>query len=220
MKTQCWPDNFDFQTDEKCQSVFKPFIERHMIALQEYDARRHPERTYIFPDHCARVEKDVHAFCLHLGLGERIATNMAWAVRPHDIGKARLPLHIWDQDDKPGPEIKAMTRTHIDEGAKIVDEELSHIEHPFKDLMLDIMLNHHEMMDGTGPRSLKADQISMPVRLCAIVEAFDGWSIPRPHFGNRDISPAAVITKMREEKGPDFFDMGLLNAFKEMKIQL
>ncbi len=90
-------------------------------------------------------------------------------------------------------------------------------DHPFKDLMLDIMKNHHEQMDGQGYHHIPGDQLSLPVRLAAIVEAFDGWSIPRPHFGDRDISIPAVLKRMETEKA-GMFDPALFKAFAEMKL--
>ena len=84
--------------------------------------------------------------------------------------------------------------------------------------MIDIMVHHHENMDGSGTHGITADQISQPVRLTAIVEAYDGYRIWRPHFGDRDISPAGVLKRMRKEKGADIYDMDLLAAFTEMKM--
>lgn len=212
-----WPRTFDFKTDKTCQRVFKPFIERGLNALADLDAQRPAGTAYIFHEHAQRVAGDVKSLCLHLGLGEFVAGNMYWAALPHDIGKTSLPAEIWDVEDKPDETLKNLRRTHTDLGLEIVAEELSDIDHPFKDLMCDIMAYHHEQLDDGGYRGLTADQISKPVRLVAIVEAFDGWSIPRPHFGDRDISPAGVIKRMREEK-MHMFDADLFEAFAEMKL--
>jgi HD-GYP domain-containing protein (c-di-GMP phosphodiesterase class II) len=84
--------------------------------------------------------------------------------------------------------------------------------------MRDIMLNHHEQMDGKGYRGLSADALSLPVRLACIVESYDGYAIPRPHFGDRDISPEGVLARMRDEKGRALYDMELFEAFAEMKL--
>jgi HD-GYP domain-containing protein (c-di-GMP phosphodiesterase class II) len=216
---QHWPINFDFETDATCQSIFKPFIERQMKNLEKFHALRDKNATYIFHEHAARVAGDVYKTCLHLNLGETVANNMRWAVLPHDIGKILLPPDIWDVGDKPDERLKKLRRTHTILGAQIVNEELAGANHPFKDLMLDIMVNHHEQMDGGGYLGLKSDQLSMPVRLAAIVEAFDGWSIPRPHFGERDVSPDAVLNRMRTEKA-GMFDRELFEKFAEFKLSL
>jgi HD-GYP domain-containing protein (c-di-GMP phosphodiesterase class II) len=91
--------------------------------------------------------------------------------------------------------------------------------HPFLTLMLDIMLNHHEQMDGKGHRGVKGADLSPPVRLACIVESFDGYATARPHFGDRDISIEGVLNRMRTEKGADVFDMELFEAFAEVKTK-
>jgi HD-GYP domain-containing protein (c-di-GMP phosphodiesterase class II) len=212
-----WPDNFDFETDGVCQSVIKPFIIDELEKLEAYDAQRPPDIVYIFHEHAERVARNVEKTCIHMGLGKTVARNMYWALLPHDIGKRLLPTQIWDQEEKPNETMKKLRRTHTELGEKIVNDALDDITHPFKTLMIDIMLNHHEQMDGKGYRGLPAGQISKPVRLAAIVESFDGWSIHRPHFNKRDISVPGVLARIRNEKS-GFFDPELFEAFEGMKL--
>jgi HD-GYP domain-containing protein (c-di-GMP phosphodiesterase class II) len=217
MPLQNWPDSFDFETDEICQSLFRPFILEQLEKLKTYDAARPKDITYIFYEHAERVAQEIRKTCVYLGLGDVVAENMYWAVLPHDIGKIKLPAFVWDTPDKPGEDLKKLRRSHTELGVMTVQDALK-VAHPFKDLMTDIMLNHHEQLDGMGYRGLKANQLSMPVRLAAIVEAFDGWSIRRPHFGERDISIPAVLDRMRSEKA-SMFDQALFEAFEEMKLK-
>lgn len=218
---QIWPDDFDFERDDICQKIIKPFITSQMETLKAYDENRSeqtPDITYIFHEHAERVAINVKRTCLHLGLGEVISNNMYWAVLPHDIGKKNLPLDVWDTEEKPDDTLKTFRRTHTLLGAQIAQEHLHDTHHPFKDLMIDIMANHHEHMDGSGTHHISGDKLSLPVRLAAIVEAYDGYRIWRPHFGDRDISPEGVLNRMHNEKGAQIYDMGLLNAFTEMKM--
>jgi len=213
-----WPDNFDFETDENCQNLFKPFIEDGLERLALYDEKRPDGVTYVFHEHAQRVAGNVKKTCLYMGLGEIVANNMYWAILPHDIGKSRLPVDIWDREEKPDANLKKFRRTHTLLGAQMVDEYFPQIRHPFKDLMRDIMLYHHEQMDGNGTQGIAAAKLSAPVRLAAIVEAYDGWRIWRPHYGERDISIPGVLKRMREEKGAEIFDMALFESFAEMKM--
>lgn len=213
-----WPDDYSFKTDKTCQTVFKPFILAQMNKLKELDAQRPADATYIFHEHALRVAKDVQKTCRHMRLSRRIVDNMYWLVLPHDIGKTKLPVAVWHQSEKPDEDLKNLRRSHTDLGAEIVNAELATADHPFKAAMIDIMRNHHEQIDGNGYHGLKGDQISIPVRLAAIVEAFDGWSIPRPHFGERDISPPAVLRRMRTEKA-GMFDPQFFDAFADMKLK-
>lgn len=215
-----WPDSFDFETDDICQTRFKPFIAREMEELKAYDERRPENITYVFHEHAVRVAHDMKATCLHLGLGHIVAANMYWAILPHDIGKSRLPLSVWDSEEKPTAKVKLYRRTHTLIGAQIVQEIFHDIDHPFKQLMIDIMAYHHEQIDGNGTHGRTGEKLSEPVKLAAIVEAFDGWRIWRPHYKNdrRDTSVPGVLRRMRYDKGPRIFDMELFEAFAEMKM--
>ena len=81
-KVAAWPDDFDFETDEMCQSIFKPFIKEEMRKLEAYDDQRPDDITYIFHEHTDRVAENIYRCCMALGLGERVANNMRWAVMP------------------------------------------------------------------------------------------------------------------------------------------
>lgn len=213
-----WPDNFDLRETPELGERFQSFIHEQLKELEQYDQQRPDDITYIFHEHAERVAGNVKKTCLHMGLGELVAENMYWAILPHDIGKKLLPVDIWDQEEKPDADLKKFRRTHTLLGAQIVEELFHDIDHPFKDLMIDIMRYHHEQMDGNGTHGILGEELSAPVRLAAIVEAYDGWRIWRPHYGDRDISPPGVITRMREEKGAEIFDMTLFEAFAEMKM--
>ncbi|MCB1592743.1 MAG: HD domain-containing protein [Alphaproteobacteria bacterium] len=212
-----WPDAFDFRTDEICQTLFKPYILDQLKKLAEYDAQRPPGTVYIFHEHARRVAQDVRDTCRSMGLSEQIAENMYWAVLIHDIGKMHFPPHIWDTEEKPDEDTKAHRRTHTEKGGEEFEAAFAEVNHPFKDLALEIMHLHHEQVDGQGPMKMPGEKLSPPVRLTSIVEAFDGWSIPRPHFGDRDTSPPAVIERMRGEKS-HMFDPELLESFAKMKL--
>ena len=213
-----WPDDFDFTHDDTCQTHIKPFIETQMAELAAYDALRPTDTLYIFHEHARRVAENVKRTCLHMGLGDKVAQNMYWAVLPHDIGKKNLPVEMWDTEEKPDAKLKHIRRSHTLLGAQIVEEMLPEILHPFKSLMVEIMKHHHEQMDGNGTHGIDAATLPACVRLCAIVEAYDGWRIWRPHYGDRDISPPGVLKRMRDEKGAEIFDMALFEAFAEMKM--
>lgn len=214
-----WPDSFDFETYETCQKLFKPFIEEQLKELKEFDEGRPDDITYIFHQHAKRVATDVKNTCLHMGLGDNVANNMYWALLAHDIGKKELPVRIWDTEGKPDKDLKELRRTHTTIGAALVEEHFEDSDHPFKSLMIDIILHHHEQMDGFGTLGISARDISKPAQLAAIVEAFDGWRIWRPHYGDRDITISGVLTKMREEKGAAMFNMELFEAFADMKME-
>lgn len=213
-----WPSTFDFNADEICQAVFSPFIEGELAQLKAYDALRPADITYIFYEHALRVAEDVRQTCLFMKLPESVANNMFWAALPHDIGKRFLPPALWDSPEKPDGDLKALRRSHTHLGADMAAQRFAGTDHPFKTLMIDIMRHHHEHMDGTGTHGLTGYALCAPVRLVSIVEAYDGYTIPRPHFGDRDTRPPAVLEKMRD-KGAALYDMDFFEAFAKMKME-
>lgn len=228
MSVNEWPDSFALDDAPESAVKIRAFIDEQMAALKAFDLRREAwvrdnlpssyRMTYYFHDHAHRVAEDIRRTALHMGLGERVAENLFWAMLPHDIGKKLLPVHIWDTIEKPENDLKTLRRSHTELGITIVDKGLAGIGHPFIGLMKDIMLNHHEQMDGGGFLGKKGDELSAPVRLACIIESFDGYSITRPHFGKRDISVAGVLNRMREAKGDAIYDMELFEAFAAAKL--
>lgn len=223
-----WPDRFDIRSDPVFQDRIEPFIEQQMDELRKFDEERvlwaeknlpaGYEVTYLFHEHAYRVAGDMYKTAQHMGLDKHVCENMKWAMLPHDIGKRLLPVELWDLMRKPEDDTKRVRRSHTKRGAELVKKKLD-IKHPFIDLMLDIMLNHHEQMDGQGYLQKTADKLSKPVRLACIIESFDGYSIHRPHFRDRDISIEGVLKRMRDEKGEALYDMELFEAFAEMKLR-
>lgn len=230
MNRHDWPTDFDVRTDAIFQTRIHGFIEQQMERLTALDRQRAQwvkenlppdyRLTYIFSDHAKRVADDMRRTAACMGMGEAVCENLYWAMLPHDIGKAALPVDIWDMVDKPEDDIKALRRSHTERGVEILDATLGDVlDHPFVVLMRDIMLNHHEQMDGNGFRRVPGEQLSLPVRLACIIESFDGYTIPRPHFGDRDTSTDGVLARMRDEKGAALYDMGLFEYFAKSKTR-
>ncbi len=229
---KAWPTKFVFETDPICQTYVKPFIDFTISQLKTLDNQRLAlaPTQYIFHEHAPRVARLVQKFCLHLGLSEDIARNMYWATLPHDAGKAHVTdsrykntAHIWKEFlDKPTPDIFDLRRTHGKLGAEYIANHFANINetnsHPILSLMTDLAENHHECMDGSGPLKKEAYTLTPPVRLVAIIEAFDGYCIKRAHFpANRDTSPTGAIAHMTAKTGQ--FDQDLLKQFKEFITQ-
>ena len=214
-----WFD-FDINGDPVFETAIRPFIEAQMAEMAAYDWRRqalNPDIEYIFHEHAKRAADNVRALSARLGQPKHVQDAMWWAMLPHDIFKKEMPIELWDLPGKPTKEQKEITRTHAPRGVEIVRAKLAGIDHPFIGLMTDIMAHHHETMTGTGPCGLSADKISDPVRVCAIVEAYDGHMTFRPGQEKRR-TPAEALEKMRSDpdKGAALYDMDFFEAFAAM----
>src|SRR5438105_8748775 len=114
---------------------------------------RHHSETY---RHCLFVTGFAVAFAQQLGMREDDQRRLVRAALLHDVGKAFVPLAILN---KPG---------------KLTDQEMEEVrKHPrlgydalaaqdgFPPEVLDVVLHHHELLDGSGyPHNLSDNQIS------------------------------------------------------------
>jgi putative nucleotidyltransferase with HDIG domain len=124
---------------------------------------RHHAHSY---RHCLFVTGFAVAFAQHLGMREDDQRRLTRAALLHDVGKAFIPVAILD---KPGtltePEMQTI-RQHPRLGYDALVKQGG-----FPPEMLDVVLHHHELLDGTGyPDGLRGDEISDIVRLTTIVD--------------------------------------------------
>jgi putative nucleotidyltransferase with HDIG domain len=128
--------------------------------------RKHHSQTY---QHCLLVTGVATAFGQHLGLSQADRSRLSFAGMLHDIGKARIPVAILE---KPGPlngdEIDIM-RKHPEYGL----EALSKSADELGPEMRDIVIHHHEYLDGSGyPHGLQGNEIADLVRIMTIADVY------------------------------------------------
>lgn len=164
---------------------------------------RHHNHSY---RHCLFVTGFAVALAQHLGMREDDQRRLARAALLHDVGKAFIPVSILD---KPG---------------KLTDAEMDHIrQHPrlgyealaeegnFPPEMLDVVLHHHEFLDGSGyPHGLTADRISDIVRLTTIVDIYAALMENRSY--RAALGPTEAFAMMERMGGK--LDQPLLQAFR------
>jgi len=118
--------------------------------------------------HCLFVTGFAVAFAQHLGMREADQRRLTRAALLHDVGKAFIPLAILDKPGQLSDEEKAIIRQHPQLGYDALTQQGG-----FPPEMLDVILHHHELLDGTGyPNRLEASQISDIVRLTTIVDIY------------------------------------------------
>ena len=75
----------------------------------------------------------------------------------------------------------------------------------------EIVLNHHESLDGSGyPRGLKADQISPPCRLARLVDVYE--SSTSGCGGAEVLTPFSALRHMRFDMTAQL-DQSMLESF-------
>src|SRR3984885_14389292 len=118
--------------------------------------------------HCLFVTGFAVAFAQHLGMREDDQRRLARAALLHDVGKAFIPVAILDKPGKLTDEETATIREHPRRGHDALASQGG-----FPPEMLDVILHHHELLDGTGyPDGLSGAEISDIVRLTTIVDIY------------------------------------------------
>jgi len=127
--------------------------------------RRHHSQTY---QHCLLVTGVAVAFGRHLGVSHADQARLSVAGMLHDLGKAKIPLAILEKAGPLDQDELAVMRQHPQLGADVLAQSGD-----VRPEMLDIVLHHHEYLDGSGyPHGLKARKISDLVRLMTISDIF------------------------------------------------
>ena len=163
----------------------------------------HHNETY---RHCLFVTGFAVAFAQHLGMREDDQRRLARAALLHDVGKAFIPVVILDKPGELDEEEAAEIRHHPRRGYDALAAQGG-----FPPEMLDVVLHHHEFLDGTGyPDGLGGKEISDIVRLTTIVDIYTALVEKRPY---RLPFTHVKAFSMMEATG-DKLDKHLLQAFR------
>jgi len=160
--------------------------------------------------HCLFVTGFAVAFAQHLGMREDDQRRLARAALLHDVGKAFIPVDILDKPGQLNDEEMQVIRKHPRLG---YDALAAQGGFPLE--MLDVVLHHHEFLDGTGyPDGLCADQISDIVRLTTIVDVYAALVENRAY--RLAFTHSKAFTIMEQMGGR--LDQPLLQAFRPVAM--
>lgn len=160
------------------------------------------EYTYM---HSVAVSGLMIGLARQLGLSESNVHEAGLAGLLHDIGKMAIPLEILDKPGKITGEEFSVIYQHPELGARILMDS-----HQVSAMVLDVCLQHHEKVDGTGyPHKLSGEQISMLGRMAAVCDVYDAVTSDRPY--KKGWGPADAMHKMAEWEG--HFDPVIFQAF-------
>ena len=156
--------------------------------------------------HCLFVTGFAVAFAQSLDMREDDQRRLVRAALLHDVGKAFIPVAILD---KPGAlseeEIKEI-RQHPRRGYEALAAQGG-----FPVEMLDVVLHHHEFLDGTGyTNGLRGNQISDIVRLTTIADIYAALVEKRAY--RLPFTHARAFALMEAMTGK--LDQQLLQAFR------
>jgi PAS domain S-box-containing protein/putative nucleotidyltransferase with HDIG domain len=126
--------------------------------------------------HERRVTQLAVAIGTELGFDSQTLMGLRVSAQLHDIGKMVVPAEILAKPGKLSFAEFALVKGHAEAGASM----LSTIDFPWP--VMQIVLQHHERLDGSGyPLGVAADEILPEARLLAVADVVEAMSADRPY---------------------------------------
>ncbi len=158
--------------------------------------------------HQRRVSIIAIEIAKQMGVDEKELQGLEIAAKLHDIGKIAIPSDILSTPRKLTNIEFELIKTHVVAGYDI----LKHIEFPWP--VAEIVLQHHERMDGSGyPRGMRGDAIMPQARILAIADTIEAMTTHRPYRSGLGIEVA--LAEIEKNSGITY-DSGAVGACLEL----
>jgi len=184
------------KSHDKLEAIFSGTVSALAVTTEKRD-----EYT---AGHQHRVAALACAIAKEMGLSAMMIDDIKIAGTLHDIGKLYVPLDILSQSGKLTEIEQLFVKTHPAAGYDIVKNI------PFDGPIADIILQHHERMDGSGyPQGLARDKILLEARVLSVADVVEAMASHRPY------RPALGIDKALEEiqsNAGRLYDENVVNA--------
>jgi putative nucleotidyltransferase with HDIG domain len=152
--------------------LLRKIFEQTVNALSSAVGKRDPYTT----DHQRRVTALACAMAQQMGLNEEQINGLRLAGMLHDIGKLAVPSEILSKPTRLSEAEFAIIKTH----PGVASEILRAVEFPWP--IADIVLQHHERIDGSGyPNGLAGDDILLETRILSVADVVEAISSHRPY---------------------------------------
>ncbi len=155
------------------------------------------ERSADTKEHSDRLANDCRRIGEALGLSAETIGDLLLLAMLHDIGKIGIPDHILNKPGALTPEERHVIERHPAIGQRIAQTA------PELTQVAEYILSHHERWDGAGyPNGLRGEQIPIPSRILAVVDAYDVMVTGRSYQPARSHAEAAA--ELRRCAGTQF----------------
>ncbi len=163
-------------------------LQEMMSSAIQAIARSEEMRDPYTAGHQNKVSQLSVAIAKHLHLAESEIQCIQAAATLHDIGKIAIPSQILIKPTRLTKAEYNLIKTHSQNGYDIL------AAFPFPCPIADIVLQHHERIDGSGyPNGLKKDDILLAARIIAVADVVEAMAANRPY------RPALGIAKALRE---------------------
>lgn len=156
--------------------------------------------------HCERVTKFTVAIGHALNFSDMDILDLELAAMLHDIGKLAVPDEIIKKEGKLTMQEYEIVKMHPVVGYELI-KDIS-----FLDVSKNILLQHHERIDGKGyPHGLVDKEIDIKSKILAVADAYDAMTSSRP-YKMKGLSKTQAINQLKLCTGSQF-DKNIVNIF-------
>ena len=168
--------------------------------------------------HQQRVANLASSIAREMGLPSEQIEGIRVAGMLHDIGKISIPVEILTKPGKINEYEFSIIRTHPQVGYEI----LKSIEFPFSWPVAQIVLQHHERLDGSGyPQGLSGEEIILETRILSVADVVEAMASHRPYRPANDVEK--TLEEISKNKGiiydPEVVD-ACMRLFSEKGFEL
>jgi putative nucleotidyltransferase with HDIG domain len=183
-----------------------------MDAIADGGIRQCLEVVWTYDDptyqHCLLVAGLAAEFAASLRFAMTDQQQLVRGALLHDLGKATIPLAILNKPGALTSEEIAVMRTHARTGYELLRGQVD-----YEPELLEVVLSHHELLDGSGyPDGLAGSQINDLVRLATICDIYAALIERRPY--RQLMEPAQAFKIVQEMEGK--LERALVRAFAQV----
>ena len=144
--------------------------------------------------HQYRASQLAVAIAREMKLSDHTVNGIELAAIVHDLGQINIPAEILCRPGRLSENEFLLVKQHPQTGY----DTLKNIPFPWP--IADIVLQHHERMDGSGyPQGLKGDQILPEARIMAVADITEAMTSHRPYRPASGID--AVVAELEKGRG-------------------
>ncbi|MBF6058267.1 MULTISPECIES: HD domain-containing phosphohydrolase [Thiomicrorhabdus] len=167
----------DHQMHTVLDATLKSTIE--LTGLRDNETKEHTYRVAHYARLIALEIAESHQ------LNDEFIENVFQFAPLHDVGKIAIPDSILLKPGKLTVAEFDIMKSHVSHGAALIRKQLETFQleelHQAQ-ILLNIVLYHHEAMDGSGyQEGLKGEEIPIEARITSVADIFDALTTERPY---------------------------------------
>jgi len=175
---------------EQHETILRQSLEQSIEAIAHTVEARDPYTA----GHQRRVAELASAIAREMGLPEDQINGIHLAGMIHDLGKIHIPVEILSKPGKLSELEYTLIKQHPQDGYDILKD----VNFPWP--IADIVLQHHERLDGSGyPQGLKGDAILIEARIMTVADVVEAMSSHRPYRPGLGIE--AALNEISSKRG-------------------